>query len=215
MIRTLVVDLDDTLIASAQARRRGRQTLAAFNIDPRRFAAAERRWWREYEEHRSSQTEMRLGRFLDFGLSPTEATAADAAYRAVASCVNLRRGAHRFLRLARQRGLRTVILTNGSADPQRGKIEAAGLAKLVDGILVSEEVGFHKPHLEPFRRALGLVNGNRESAAMVGDTLYADVAGALAAGFARVFWVTSRPTEHHDPRVFSVRGLAGVLPLCE
>ncbi len=209
-----MVDLDDTLIASARARRRGRRELVAFGIDPRRFAAAERRWWKEFEELRCNLTEMRLGRFQDVGLAPSEAAEADLAYRAVASAVKRRRGARRFLQDARMRGLRTVILTNGTINPQRAKIEEAGLVDLVDAVLVTEQVGFHKPHPEPFRHALRLVGGVPETAAMVGDTLYADVAGALEAGFARVFWLTSRPLEHADPRVITIRGLAGVLPLC-
>lgn len=215
MIRSLVIDLDDTLLASARARRRGRRTLAGLGIDPRRFAAAERHWWKEFEELRCTRDEMRLGRFLDFGLNHAQAAAADASYRAIATSINLRRGAGRFLREARRRGLRTVILTNGSADPQLRKIEAAGLTQLVDGIVVTEQVGLHKPRPEPFHHALAIIGGRADSAAMVGDTLYADVAGALEAGFARVFWLTSASMAHPDPRVTPVRDLSSVLHLCE
>lgn len=189
--------------------------LAGRGIGPRAFAAAERRWWKIFEDRRCSVEEMRAGRWQDFGLSPEEARAADAEYRAIASLINLRRGATGLINGARAAGLRTAILTNGTADPQLRKIASVGLDRLVDAVVVTEQVGLHKPRPEPFLHALALIGGEPAAAAMVGDTLYADVTGALGAGFARVFWLGERARSHEDPRVVPIRRLAEVLPACE
>ena len=89
---------------------------------------------------------------------------------------------------------------------QHTKLDESGLVPLVDGVVVSGETGYLKPHSEAFNFALKVVGGAPGSAAMVGDSLEADVAGALGAGFKRVFWVTGR-WPHSDPRVTSVRRL--------
>ena len=213
-IRSLVLDLDDTLVASARARQRGRRVLARRGIAPRAFASAERRWWKVFEDRQCTVEEMRAGRWQDFGLSREEALMADAEYRAIAGLVHLRRGATSLIKGARAAGLGTAILTNGTAEPQLRKIAAVGLDRLVDAVVVTEQVGLHKPRPEPFLHALALIGGEPAAAAMVGDTLYADVAGALGAGFARVFWVGERARRHEDPRVVTIRRLAEVLPAC-
>lgn len=205
--KTVVVDLDDTLLASARARLRAVRAMPGIGIEPGRFAAADRRWWRVFETGGCSIEELRAGRWRDCGLDGEAAAAADADYRmAVSRGVRPRRGARQFLAALREAGLRTVILTNGVGPMQRAKVETSGLGALVDGVVVSAETGYSKPHPGAFEFALNLVGGEPASAAMVGDSLEADVVGALGAGFRVVFWVTSR-RPHPDPRVTSVHRL--------
>ena len=205
--RTVVVDLDDTLLASARARLRALKAMPNLGIEPRRFAAADRRWWKVFETGGCTIEELRVGRWRDCGLTGEAATLADTAYRStVNSSVRQRRGARRFLLALREAGIRTVILTNGIGPMQRSKLDESGLMPLVDGVVISAETGYSKPHPEAFNFALNLVGGTPEGAAMVGDSLEADVTGALGAGFQRVFWMTSR-RPHSDPRVTSVRHL--------
>lgn len=206
-IRTVVVDLDDTLLASARARLRTLRRMPGLDIEPRRFAAADRRWWKVFETDGCTIEELRAGRWRDCGLTGEAASTADSAYRArVSRNIRHRQGARRFLLALKEAGLRTVILTNGVGPMQRSKLCESGLASLVDGVVISAETGYSKPHPEAFNHALKLVSGDPATAAMVGDSLEADVAGALGAGFASVFWVTGR-RPHTDPRVTSIRRL--------
>jgi putative hydrolase of the HAD superfamily len=152
---------------------------------------------------------MRLGRWLDCGASERLAGEADPLYREAAGAVRVRTGAQRLLRALHEHGLRTVILTNGTTNPQRDKVEATRLAGLVDAVVVSAEVGWHKPDAGAFLTALEAVGGRPEDAAMVGDDLEYDVDGALAAGFARVIWL-ARGRSHDDPRVTVVSRLDAV-----
>ena len=54
----------------------------------------------------------------------------------------------------RASGCRLALLTNGSAQMQRSKIDRFGLAGLFDLILIEGEVGFGKPDPRVYKRAL-------------------------------------------------------------
>ncbi len=211
-LRTIVVDLDDTLIASARARARGRRHLLQYGIDGRAFAAADRRWWQLFSTGAYSIEDLRLGRLADVGVTGPDAKKIDAAYRAIGNDIRIRVGARRLLRELKAAGFRTVILTNGTVDPQRHKVERHRLHLMVDGVVVTEEIGHHKPDPRAFHAALNLVQGRPREAAMVGDTLDFDIAGALASGFQRAVWITGRRFQHPDPRVVRVSRLDQVMP---
>ena len=63
-----------------------------------------------------------------------------------------------------------------------------GLAPLVDGAVASAEVGAAKPDPAIFARALALAGAAPEDAWHVGDSLEADVEGALRGGHRRRCW---------------------------
>ncbi|HEX6348880.1 MAG TPA: HAD family hydrolase [Candidatus Dormibacteraeota bacterium] len=213
MLRTVVVDLDDTLLASAQARARGRRTLSRYGVAARDFARADRRWWKRFSTGGVGIEDLRLGRLTDSGLAdPALAREADLAYREVAGAINLRRGARRLLVDLREAGLSTVILTNGTVDPQRIKAEQTGLLHLVAGVIVTEEIGFHKPDTRAFAAALSVTGAVPAQAAMVGDRWEFDISGALAAGFGRAVWVSRTRRQVADPRVKIAKSLPQVLP---
>ena len=81
-----------------------------------------------------------------------------------------------------------AIVTNGDTTTQRAKIEATGLAPLVDAILVSGEFRIGKPDPRIFERALAMLDVAADRSVHVGDSLEADVAGARASGIGAV-WV--------------------------
>ena len=102
------------------------------------------------------------------------------------------------LRTARAAGWTLGIVTNGTTDHQLAKIERTGLAGLVDGWVVSEEVGYAKPDPRIFRiaaRRCGLADASAWAADswMVGDHAPADIAGARAAGLRSVWLDHGRP----------------------
>lgn len=57
------------------------------------------------------------------------------------------------LQTLRERGFRLGIVTNGTALLQSKKIEVAGIASLVDAVLISESEGCKKPAPQIFERA--------------------------------------------------------------
>ena len=92
------------------------------------------------------------------------------------------------LEALRGAGLRTGLITNGPRELQRDKIERFALARHMDAIVIEGEFGKGKPAREVFEHALAAVRAEPAEAWMVGDSLYADVGGAKAAGL-HAIWI--------------------------
>jgi HAD superfamily hydrolase (TIGR01549 family) len=107
------------------------------------------------------------------------------------SCTDADRDALVELRTA---GWRLGIVTNGMVDNQQGKIRQLGLDALVDGWVISDEVGVRKPARGIFE-ALATRLECPLDGWMVGDSLELDIAGGRAVGL-RTALVTSEPVDH-------------------
>lgn len=80
-----------------------------------------------------------------------------------------------------------VVVTNGHSAVQRSKVAGAGLGGRVDHVVVSTEVGHHKPAPDPFLAALAWLGMPPDDVWMVGDNPVNDVDGAVALGMGAVF----------------------------
>jgi putative hydrolase of the HAD superfamily len=90
-----------------------------------------------------------------------------------------------------------------------------GLADMLDCVIVSETERTRKPEPAIFRLALQRMGATAEEAAMVGDSLPADIAGAKAVGLTTV-WVHGDPAPAGDkpPEAdFAVRDVPAALEL--
>jgi putative hydrolase of the HAD superfamily len=85
------------------------------------------------------------------------------------------------LRALRAAGFRLVVVSNWDASLHE-RLDETGLAPLLDGAVASAELGAAKPDGAIFERGLALAGVDRADAWHVGDSLEADVEGALAAG---------------------------------
>ena len=88
-------------------------------------------------------------------------------------------------------GYRLGLITNGPSTIQRRKIERFELGNYLDVLVVSEEVGFAKPHPAIFALALEQLGVRPAEALFVGDSPEYDLRGALAAGMDYV-WMNPR-----------------------
>jgi putative hydrolase of the HAD superfamily len=91
----------------------------------------------------------------------------------------------------RASGCRLALLTNGSADLQRNKINRFGLADLFDLVLIEGEIGFGKPDPRVYARALDSLDIAAVDTWMVGDNLEWDVAQPQRQGIYGI-WVDVR-----------------------
>ena len=82
----------------------------------------------------------------------------------------------------------TGILSNGDSHHQRAKIKKADLADsfLPSEIIVSSEIGHRKPHHRAFREVETLFNAIPSSLIYVGDSYEVDFLGALNAGWTSI-----------------------------
>lgn len=88
-------------------------------------------------------------------------------------------------------GIKTAIVTNVATDRfafQRRKIDVMGLTPLFDVIVLSGEVGVHKPDRRVFDYATRQLGVTNEDCVFVGDNPDADITGALNAGMEAV-WI--------------------------
>lgn len=93
------------------------------------------------------------------------------------------------LRWLRERGYRLACVTNRplGGDVFLRELEQHGLLEFFDAWAVSCDLGYEKPNPAIFRCALDALGAAPEEAAMVGDSLAADVAGAQRLGMAAVW----------------------------
>jgi HAD superfamily hydrolase (TIGR01549 family) len=94
---------------------------------------------------------------------------------------DLEAGAEAALRLARDRGLRTGVISNSNGTIA-DILEELGLARHVEFVLDSSKVGIEKPDPRIFHLALERAGVGAHEAVYVGDLYSIDVLGARAAG---------------------------------
>lgn len=90
-------------------------------------------------------------------------------------------------------GIRLALITNGSAEGQRAKLQRFGLTDDFEHIFIDTETGFSKPDPRAYTLAMQRLNLPAESLWMVGDNLSWDIQGAQAVGIHAV-WHDARHT---------------------
>lgn len=96
-------------------------------------------------------------------------------------------GAKEVLRTLRARGLKTGIVTNGTARTQNIKVDLLDFRPLVDIVVVSETAGVKKPDARIFSIALQGIQSEANETIFVGDHPRNDVLGAQAVGMQAVW----------------------------
>lgn len=110
-----------------------------------------------------------------------------------------------------------ALVTNGASDTQREKLRALGIEDRFAAIVVSGEHGVAKPDAAIFHVALAALGVAPEQAWHVGDSLAADVGGALNAGLTAV-WLNRNGARRPDgdpPPHYEVASLLDLPPLWE
>ena len=82
----------------------------------------------------------------------------------------------------KNRGYIVGVVTNGPSYLQNHKMDTSGLREFCDIVVVSGDVGVHKPDPELFRYTAKQLNLKPEECIYVGDHPINDIQGALAAG---------------------------------
>jgi len=80
------------------------------------------------------------------------------------------------------------IITNGFGEVQGRKLKNSKIDHFFQTITNSEMAGVKKPHPNIFEFALSLANASKEESIMIGDSLEADIEGALSYGIDAVYF---------------------------
>jgi 2-haloacid dehalogenase len=192
-ISVVIFDADNTLFDFDMAQRSA--LLETIGLEERHpdsdeafsvFKEVNDRAWKEHEEGLLPREELRAERFRRYReLRPFDRSIEDAAefyLNALSTKGELYPGARKTLEELRGRGFRLALATNGFTSVQRGRIGAAKVESLFEGIYISEEMGMKKPDASFFAACLEGMGCEPSRALMVGDSPAADMAGAKASG---------------------------------
>jgi HAD superfamily hydrolase (TIGR01509 family) len=104
------------------------------------------------------------------------------------------------LLLTLRRRFRLALLSNYPCSASiRDSLAKNDIATLFDAVVVSADIGYVKPHPDPFRRVLEELGLPPDACVFVGDNWLADVQGAKRTGMQAVLTTEYRPYERFDP----------------
>lgn len=149
--------------------------------------------WADYHLGKINKQTLRETRFkktfLDLGLAPELIPAAfeDDYVRICPYKTNLFPDVHEVLTYLQ--GKYTLhLISNGFQEATTVKVSNTGLGKYFENIIISEVVGVNKPDKAIFTHAINLVGAEVHQSLMIGDSLEADVYGALNFGMDAIYF---------------------------
>jgi putative hydrolase of the HAD superfamily len=149
--------------------------------------------WADYHNGKISKEVLRETRFkktfLELGIAP-ELVPANFEDNYVNLCptkTNLFAHAHETLGYLKEKYALNLI-SNGFKETSETKIRNTNIGHYFDHIIISEVIGVNKPDKAIFEHALSLGNAKKQESVMIGDSLEADIYGALNFGMDAIYF---------------------------
>ena len=161
-------------------------------------------YWKQYRENRISEVELRYLR-LEKTFEAMKVTSTAALIDRVSELYIQQLSTHTELFEGTVSVLEYLsskytlhIITNGFEHVQQRKLENSGIAQFFKTVLTAEKIGFKKPHPTIFLSALKTAEVLPEHAMMIGDSLEADIQGALKLGMQAIHFNSHMETYHEE-----------------
>ena len=165
------------------------------------FRPINEKYWSLYAKGEITQDALRYGRLkdtfqvMDFLVTDEQIHhIADYFIQNLTQHHHVFEGAHETLDIL-QKKYRLHIITNGPEVVQQKKMKNSGLDKYFTTITNSEMAGVKKPDIRIFEYALNQAQVKADQSLMIGDSLEADVQGAIGAGL-QVIWYNEFDSEN-------------------
>ncbi|MES2864307.1 MAG: YjjG family noncanonical pyrimidine nucleotidase [Bacteroidota bacterium] len=187
-----------------------------FEIDSQKFISVYTpinfAYWKLYERNEIDQESLRVNRLKDafeainFEVSLEEINTISSLFiEYLTSNNHLIEGALEILEYLKE-NYTLHIITNGFSLVQEVKLQKSNLDKYFVTITNSEVAGHKKPHENIFHYALSLANASKNQSIMVGDSIEADVLGAMNFGMKAVYFNPANE-EVSDNEIFQIQKL--------
>ncbi|MBQ8814955.1 MAG: YjjG family noncanonical pyrimidine nucleotidase [Lachnospiraceae bacterium] len=149
--------------------------------------------WEIHERGEKTREEILVLRFEllfnEYGIDGDPAAFEDQYRRNLADYAFFEPGAEAFLQKLKDSSAQSYIVTNGVLETQVKRLEMSGINRYVDGVFISEAIGWQKPKREYFDHCFANIPGFcKEKAIIVGDSLSADIQGGINADIATCWY---------------------------
>jgi len=151
------------------------------------------RVWALYHNGKIDKEELRRARFADtfeeLGIAPDLFPKAfETDYlRLCPHKTNLFPGTHETLTYLSEKYVLHLI-SNGFKDAAEIKVVKTDIKKYFSQIIISENVGVHKPHPDIYHFSLNAAQAEKQESVMIGDSIEADIRGAQAFGLDAIYF---------------------------
>ena len=225
---TILWDLDQTILdfkKSMDYALRGSFRQLHLSIDEekiRLYSDINDSYWLRFERGEITKDEVLLGRFRTFyerlGIvdkAPEEI--AELYQNALGEVYFFRDKADELTLQLKEKGYRQYIITNGVHATQAKKVRLSGLERIMDGVFVSELIGYPKPQKEYFDACFAMLPGvARKECILVGDSITSDMQGGVNAGGATCWYNPDRrPAPSDLPIDYEIGDLWELLPILQ
>lgn len=199
MIRTVLVDIDNTILDFTKGERKAiALTFAELGL---RFAPRYAQWyhdlnvalWARYDKGELPIETVLKSRFEQLfkmlGWSVNTPADMDSIYeKHLCAQHDYVHGAKGFLERLRSK-YKVYAVSNGREEVQVRRLKESGLDKLIDGCFTSQRVGYHKPQVEFFDYvASHIPQYDPTATVLIGDSLTSDIQGGKNAGVKTIWF---------------------------
>jgi putative hydrolase of the HAD superfamily len=159
--------------------------------------------WRQYHLGSITKETLRSERFnrtfLQLGIDPEKVPHQfeDDYVRITPTKKNLFAGTEKVLTYLQQK-YTLHIISNGFKESTLMKMSVCDLNPYFSNVIISEDVGVNKPDKRIFEYALEKASASKEESIMIGDSLEADVRGALDFGMKAIYFNPLKAVKPED-----------------
>lgn len=233
MIKTVFIDLDDTLWATQENNKAALNELYTLHDWSKGYESFEALFqhyyphneylWGEYREGRISKHELTIRRFSYFldaigEYSEEEILALNEEFlERTAVKTGVIDGVFELLKHLKAL-YQIVIVSNGFVEVQHQKMDSAGITPYIDYVVLSEDVGVSKPAKGIFDYALSISKTRRNEVIFIGDSWEADIEGAQNASIPSIWFNPNhksapQPLDQYRYPILEVHSLQEIIPL--
>ncbi len=198
MKKVLLVDLDDTLLSFKKASEMSLKVIFKMHnipftkVNREKYHVINQNYWHKYELKEISREVILERRFKDFfkefDIQTDGKIENEIYFRGLKEKVYFMPNAKDFLQKTKDLGLKIYLVSNGVGEVQSPRLKKSGINKFLDGIYISEIVGYAKPNIEFFNPVLKEINTPKEDIVIVGDSLTSDIQGGKNVGITTVWY---------------------------